>query len=593
MSSSRSRSCLACIFPLLLSLSLSGQKARFIIPHSYGKYWPSEMAWKHSSNFAVSPRLIDYLLDRPRVQSAEAVEDSLLRWSVFLYSEKAAEAQRPALLNWVQLLEEQDWEWQVISPWLGAPPEVFSQWMNQVPSGRQRLLRLKEIGQLYQRLEQSLQCRQDQLARSALRYLQSGSDKPMLQALKRRYESGGGAAAAHDYALALDYVGHPEKVGPLYRIAIGKAPDSSRFLQSFGRHLAQEGRFQEARLMYNRAAAPDSVIAESYRLEGYTLLSREQPGFSSENAPSFLSQARHGHGLDRLKQALAIEERQWKKVDPRRMNRYWEMGQLCKSLALNQAAINYLERALKQCRRYYGRRNPYIPGLLDDLASTYASFQQATYAKKLYQRALRKDERLFKRGKPYPGLAVRYNNIGSIYLQQGDRNKAKESFLAAKKIMPRFFRAGHPFLKTIDQNLSNVYLYQGMAAYRNGDYRNARNIWQRGLEIELEDWPVRQGFLNNIGAAFKKLGRCDSALVYLDRALDIAGAPAEPPADLEFDYRTPEGFHLDRTYFHRADCLLQQGHKALASRIAGRLKRWAKLNKEARLLEDLRRTGFP
>ena len=120
--------------------------------------------------------------------------------------------------------------------------------------------------------------------------------------------------------------------------------------------------------------------------------------------------------------------------------------------------------------------------------------------------------------KCHPDVAMSYNNIGSVYSDQGDYSKAMEYYQKALEIYKKLVGLNHPEVATSYSNIGSVYLYQG-------DYSKAMEYYQKALEIDIKSYGLNHPDVatsyNNIGSVYSDQGDYSKALKYYQGALDI------------------------------------------------------------------------
>ena len=121
-------------------------------------------------------------------------------------------------------------------------------------------------------------------------------------------------------------------------------------------------------------------------------------------------------------------------------------------------------------------------------------------------------------GEKHVSTATSYNNIGGVYYNLGDYDKALDYYNKSLSICLEVFGGHHPYVATSYNNIGGV--------YKNlGDYDNALDYYNKSLSIRLEVFgghhsDVAQSY-NNIGAVYDSLGDYDNALDYYNKSLSI------------------------------------------------------------------------
>ena len=121
---------------------------------------------------------------------------------------------------------------------------------------------------------------------------------------------------------------------------------------------------------------------------------------------------------------------------------------------------------------------------------------------------------LRKLGENHRWVASSYNNLGSVYSQKGDQDKALEYFIKSLSIIgEKSLLAGLSY-----NNIGTIYLEKG-------DYDQALEYFQKALTIRLqvlgEENTEIAKYYNNIGIAYTGKGDYDKALEFFQKALSI------------------------------------------------------------------------
>ena len=121
-------------------------------------------------------------------------------------------------------------------------------------------------------------------------------------------------------------------------------------------------------------------------------------------------------------------------------------------------------------------------------------------------------------GQNHPDIATSYNNIGVIYSDKGDYDKALEYHLKAMEIRESVLGANHPDTAMSYNNIGNVYFYKG-------DYDKALEYYLKAVKIKESvlgvNHPYTATSYNNIGEIYSDKGDYDKALEYYLEAVKI------------------------------------------------------------------------
>jgi len=113
------------------------------------------------------------------------------------------------------------------------------------------------------------------------------------------------------------------------------------------------------------------------------------------------------------------------------------------------------------------------------------------------------------------GIAKNLNNIGIVYREQGNYDKAIDHYLRSLKIFEE-----SDDKQRIAISLNNL----GTVYYEQGNYDKTIDYFLRSLKIDEEagDKQGIAGSLNNIGEVYREQGKYELAIEYVNRSLSIA-----------------------------------------------------------------------
>lgn len=154
--------------------------------------------------------------------------------------------------------------------------------------------------------------------------------------------------------------------------------------------------------------------------------------------------------------------------------------------------------------------------LLSQLGGIYATQGFADLSDKTAQEALR----IFTTLGNKPGIAATHNTIGVTAGRKGDYPTANEHFLTALKI--------YDDVDDTDGMVS-TYIKLGTATIHDNNFNGAMAYYRKGVALmgyTTTSAPARLGNLiylyNNIGAAYCRFDKFDTALTYLEKALSLS-----------------------------------------------------------------------
>ena len=151
-----------------------------------------------------------------------------------------------------------------------------------------------------------------------------------------------------------------------------------------------------------------------------------------------------------------------------------------------------------------------------DIGDDDKAFEFYTKALESYTKALSIQKQIFPEN--HPAIAASCNNLGNVYRNIGDYDKALESHTKALSIQKQIFPENHPAIADSCNNLENVYAELG-------DNEKALEFHTKALsireQISPENHPAIAASCNNHGNVYKDIGDCDKALESHTKALSI------------------------------------------------------------------------
>ena len=137
-------------------------------------------------------------------------------------------------------------------------------------------------------------------------------------------------------------------------------------------------------------------------------------------------------------------------------------------------------------------------------------------ANEIYLRQIPLAEELY--GKEHKNTAVSYNNIGEVYNEQGDYDKALEYHQKALLIREKVLGTEYPETATSYNNIGVVYRKQGKYDKAWECHRKAMDIREKVLGIEHPDTAISY---NSMGVVYDEIGNYEKALEYYFKAIKI------------------------------------------------------------------------
>ncbi|MDE6265439.1 MAG: tetratricopeptide repeat protein, partial [Paramuribaculum sp.] len=186
-------------------------------------------------------------------------------------------------------------------------------------------------------------------------------------------------------------------------------------------------------------------------------------------------------------------------------------------LANYNEALNLFHQALFISKEKYGENHSDVAKCYNNIGSVYNDQGKLDEALEYYNKALQIWLGLF--GENHPGIATSYNSIGGIYSEQGNLEKALEYYNKALHISLKLFGENHPDVATCYNNIGFVYSSKG-------NLEKALEYYNKALEIRLglfgENNPYVATSYNNIGGIYSEQGNLEKALEYYNKALHIS-----------------------------------------------------------------------
>ena len=190
---------------------------------------------------------------------------------------------------------------------------------------------------------------------------------------------------------------------------------------------------------------------------------------------------------------------------------------------LKDFACNY-DLALKYCNKalHIAEANNdsiYVAVSYNNIGSVYNDKGEYDKALEFHNKAL--TIRKAKLGEEHPDVAGSYNNIGSVYYMKGDYDKALDFYNKDLAIRKSKLGEEHTDVATSYNNMGLVY-------YMKGDYDKALEYYNKALTIRKsklgeEHTNVATSY-NNIGSVYYMKGDYDKTLEFHNKALTIQKA---------------------------------------------------------------------
>jgi len=161
--------------------------------------------------------------------------------------------------------------------------------------------------------------------------------------------------------------------------------------------------------------------------------------------------------------------------------------------------------------------NPEHSTTLNDLGEVWREKGEYDKAIEYYEKALKSDLKNFDEN--HPTVATSWNNMGLAWKHKGKYDKAIEYLEKALKSDLKNFDENHPTVATIRNNLGGVWDAKG-------EYDKAIEYYEKALKSDLvnfdEEHPIITTYWNNLGGAYIEKGEYDKAIEYCEKALKSA-----------------------------------------------------------------------
>ena len=322
---------------------------------------------------------------------------------------------------------------------------------------------------------------------------------------------------------------------------------------------------------------------------------------------AYASKGSYDKAIGYYERALPIDLSVFGEQHPQIAICYNNLGLAYASKGSYDKAIGYYERALSITSSVHKEQHPQVATYYNNLGGAYS--EKGSYDKAIgyYERSL--SIALSIHGEQHPQVATYYNNLGGAYASKGSYDKAISYYEKTLVILDQFLPPIHPYFKITKENLSRAYNSHGMQYYQKSKYLQAQGLFQKAFDLSraIQDSSFMLTCLNNVGSSLKHLGKCDSALLYLNEGIRYGDSlqaailtlvetfPDSIRHDPNFPIYLRENSYeavLERLYLHRAGCLHRLGQKQEALQIFNRLKQAARNREDQKLLEEIEQEGF-
>ncbi len=189
-------------------------------------------------------------------------------------------------------------------------------------------------------------------------------------------------------------------------------------------------------------------------------------------------------------------------------------------------AVEYQLKALNLRRQAFGENHIKTAAIYNNLGLTYSRTDQEK-SLEYYQKALIIYQNIYKDGMQ-PALAIAYSNIGFIYGQKKDYNKALDNFEKVLGIWTKIYGPEHPKVAFTYGNIGQIFTDRNSFAKAKENLETALNVY---VKYEGKKHPDVANTLNQIGNLLEKQGKFKEAAQFFHNAI-IANSPTFNNADL-------------------------------------------------------------
>jgi len=187
----------------------------------------------------------------------------------------------------------------------------------------------------------------------------------------------------------------------------------------------------------------------------------------------------------------------------------WSEGQ-------GQEAGQHYQQALVILEKIHGPNHPNVGKVLNNLGGVYENLGDYDRAREYHRRALATFEQALGASHPYVGISL--NNLANVYHRQRDFQTALDYNLRALAIRQKTLGANHPYLGGTYNNLGDLYVQTGDAQAGLRAYQKALAINEKSLGPKHPDVAnVLVGLSGNL----LHLGDEKGAATAAQRAYDI------------------------------------------------------------------------
>lgn len=290
-----------------------------------------------------------------------------------------------------------------------------------------------------------------------------------------RQDQGDLGTSLNQFALTLHKLGRYAEAEAQYRRALplrsaakgDKDPAVAQTLNNLGLALVEQGRFDEAERSYRDA---EHLLLQAGPNEEHTLAV-----IKSNIAGLLKRKGRLDESESLMREALEIQRRQFGDGHPevtftmKNVAHFvFEQGKLDEAMLMMKDIMEWEQKTM-------GINHPHYAKSLNLMGAIYAKRRQFSEAERVYRRA---GDIIFKTNGRHPDLGLIYNNLASLYMEQGQLEKAISYFREAENVYCLTEGTDHVDVQTALVNRANCH---GML----GDPWSALECYEAALPIAM------------------------------------------------------------------------------------------------------------
>ncbi|HEY9764451.1 MAG TPA: tetratricopeptide repeat protein [Trichocoleus sp.] len=223
-------------------------------------------------------------------------------------------------------------------------------------------------------------------------------------------------------------------------------PDVAFSLNNLALLYHQQGRAQEAEVLYNKALEQIRLLfgkADSTLMTGLNNL-----------ASLYRTQGRltEAEGLYQQSLEMARQQGEIPAVVITSLN---NLAELYRLQGRNTEAEPLYQEALAMAQRLFGKEHATVAACLNNLAELYRAVERYQEAEALHLKALKMRQRLL--GKNHLAIATSLNNLAELYRIQGRYRQAEKLYIQSLEMTRRLMGEEHPAVATGMNNLAVLY----------------------------------------------------------------------------------------------------------------------------------------